>query len=287
MVKTCHSKYSSEEEVIRDLRNSTIPTKVVFENPPEVPQPNKAVEREIVLKARPVEYYHEFQKMILQKQDTNSSSVHDEARKTSESLPNEAQRKTQVPTRQVSSQRIVEEQRDALNQYDFRPLPQLNEIVEPIDLSKASSISNEVFQPYEFPEEIAIPGANQQAEIQFHSLAPGETNPEPSQRGSMEFHPFPATDNVPIQNITPVEIPTQPLPPVDDVIQEQATAIKISALPKLPSHNVKHTNVGQKATTSKRILLRAVPKMKDGASDVELPKIESQSKAQFRFIPGN
>ena len=285
----------SEEEVIRDLRNSTIPTKLVFDNSPEIPQQKNAVNSAIVLKASPVEYYHEIQQLVQSKSQKShllSVPVEIPAKKVVE-----RKRRISVPTRQASSQRVVEEKTNEMR-FDFQPLPHLNELVEPMDLSMASSISNEVFQPYEFPEEIETPAVNEHAEIKFDSLAPGE-----SVAGSTDVASEDAVDEsshdhdwaleiiaLPVEKsasteITPIEVSTQPLPPVENINVEKTPVINVSALPPLPV-DVQQATVPQETMPQKEssILLRAIPKPRDDAGRIRLPRFESQSQAKFRFV---
>ena len=127
----------SESEVIEDLQNNTIHSRMVFDNTPEIPE-QKVAGPEIVLKAIPVR-----------------PSIVRSTSKTQKDIANKRSRVPvlQVKTRSPSSESIT-----------ISPLPQLTDMVDEVDLSVAHSISDEVYDPYRFPEH----GYPERGEFEFN-----------------------------------------------------------------------------------------------------------------------
>ena len=109
----------TEQDIIEELRNSTVPNRVVFDNSPEIPEKPKQRKKKakpVVLSARPVPHYRELRHLAKMDEDGVVDVSGDEI--TIEKLPDVRKK---VPAIPVSSSRVVQE----VERFDFQPLPNL------------------------------------------------------------------------------------------------------------------------------------------------------------------
>ena len=105
----------TEKDIIQELRNSTVPNRVVFDNSPQIPEQQPVVSKPLIMAARPVPHYQELRRLAKMNQEGAVDVSGDEM--AIESLPQVGK----TPAMTVSSQRVVEPTRE----FDFQPLPNL------------------------------------------------------------------------------------------------------------------------------------------------------------------
>ena len=134
----------TEKQIVEDLRKNTVKSRVVFDTTPEIPQ-QKFKAPEIVLRATPVGSFRNLSQMASKPLRPSGSRKfsQDEASDfdIDRSLPTTI-RATPVKTRKIIQREPIE----------FSPLPTMEQPVAEVDLSVASSIDDEVYDPYQFPE---------------------------------------------------------------------------------------------------------------------------------------
>lgn len=165
--------YRSEEEVFRDLKNATISNRVVHDNTPTIIEEIKQPEpKEIVLRANPVEFYQEIQQLVREKARRERAA---------DSFAKHSIRNG-VPAMPAKTQIRSVDESDQL--FEFNQLPNLSSDLAPsLSPGTASSIADDVFEPYEFPEmnNLVEPSATSMDDEIILRAEPQGTNPKVEQ----------------------------------------------------------------------------------------------------------
>ena len=113
----------------------------------ELTEPPKKIE--IVLKAKPTQYYHEIQRIAAEKKAAKMSQslAAKSDQPNNRSKTKTALKKSQIPVIQAKTSK-----RALKSRFDFTPLPQMNSITEDdLTVESTSEISDQVYDPNEFP----------------------------------------------------------------------------------------------------------------------------------------
>ncbi len=305
----------SEEEVFQDLKNATLPNRVVFDRTPviaqELVQPQ---ETQIVLRAQPSQYYHEIQQLA--KEQAERSKIVKAVDKFA--------RQTNVPVIKASTMiHRSQNAKQSAPQFDFSPLPKIEESIEDsLDVGAASEITDQVYEPYEFPEghsknqlPITLPKAslpNADEKWRPHPLDKSTSDNEITRLPSQEktvllrnevdekyaaeilkaiFDDQTILSNL-IQSDSNLGAPAKPHQSETPLRPQPTTAIQVSDSTDMRAASETSTDVENlPATTTKSkvtedtghdVLLRAIPETQESKS---FPlKLTPKSKASFRFI---
>ena len=111
----------TEREIVEQLRTSTVPNQVVFDNSPQIPEQSGTAEDGIVLAARPVPHYQELRRLA---RTTMENAIEDERQVAIESLPAVRNSGRKLKAFQASTRRR-DEPRQQEKGFDFQPLPNL------------------------------------------------------------------------------------------------------------------------------------------------------------------
>lgn len=149
----------SEKDIIRDLRNSTVPNQVVFDNSPQIPEQQiKEVDNPVTLAAKPVPHYQELRHLA------QLSEVEVTFDNGPEMMTQRLPKVRKVQAMPVSSQRIVEE----TEQFDFQPLPNLM-MPEPVEVERVdlNYLQEQAFDPDSILNNVLPPVDNHTAARPF------------------------------------------------------------------------------------------------------------------------